>query len=488
MFQVTPVILCGGSGSRLWPLSRTGFPKQFLCLTGADSLFQQAAKRLSQLGNDSIQVAAPLIVTGEDHRFLASEQLREAGIQLGAALLEPIGRNTAPALTLAALAATEAGQDPILVVTPADQTVTNTAAFTQAMQQAIAQAATGSIVILGIQPNRPETGYGYIHAPRHCEESSDAAIQALTVQAFVEKPNLATAECYLQEGGYYWNAGMFVLKASLWLKALEQFRPDIAQATQQAWQQRSTDAAFIRPGNAEFKAIPSESIDYAVMERCPGSDFPIQMVPLDAGWNDLGAWDAVWNVLPKDADGNAHVGDVLSTDSHNNLVHANSRLVSLVGVENLVVIETADAILVANKSRSQDVKHIVAQLQSTNREEHTLHRKVHRPWGWYDSIDEGGRFKVKRIQVKPKASLSLQKHHHRAEHWIVVTGTAEITNGDKVLTLTENQSTYIPLGEVHRLANPGTIPLEIIEVQSGSYLGEDDIVRFEDTYGRLDNK
>ena len=312
------------------------------------------------------------------------------------------------------------------------------------------------------------------------------AIQALPVQAFVEKPNLATAEGYLQAGGYYWNAGMFVLKASVWLKALEQFRPDIAQTTQQAWLQRSADAAFIRPGQAEFKAIPSESIDYAVMERCPGSDFPIQMVLLDAGWNDLGAWDAVWNVLPKDAHGNAHVGDVLSTDSHNNLVHANSRLVSLVGVDNLVVIETADAILVANKSRSQDVKHIVAQLQSTNREEHTLHRKVHRPWGWYDSIDEGGRFKVKRIQVKPKACLSLQKHHHRAEHWIVVTGTAEITNGDKVLTLTENQSTYIPLGEVHRLANPGTIPLEIIEVQSGSYLGEDDIVRFEDTYGRLE--
>ena len=488
MIQVTPVILCGGSGTRLWPLSRTGFPKQFLCLTGADSLFQQAAKRLSQLGNDSIQVAAPVIVSGEDHRFLASEQLREAGIQLGAALLEPIGRNTAPALTLAALAAVQDGQDPILVVTPADQTVTNTAAFTQAMQQAIAKAATGSIVILGIQPDRPETGYGYIHAPRQGEVSSGAAIQSLSVQAFVEKPNQATAEGYLQEGGYYWNAGMFVLKASVWLKALEQFRPDIAQATQKAWQQRSTDAAFIRPGNAEFKAIPSESIDYAVIERCPCSDFSIEMVPLDAGWNDLGAWDAVWNVLPKDEHGNAHVGDVLSTDSHNNLVHANSRLVSLVGVDNLVVIETPDAILVANKSRSQDVKHIVAQLQSTKREEHTLHCKVHRPWGWYDSIDEGGRFKVKRIQVKPKASLSLQKHHHRAEHWIVVTGTAEITNGDKVLTLTENQSTFIPLGEVHRFANPGTIPLEIIEVQSGSYLGEDDIVRFEDIYGRLDNK
>jgi mannose-1-phosphate guanylyltransferase/mannose-6-phosphate isomerase len=483
MAHIQPVILCGGSGTRLWPLSRSGYPKQFLCLTGDDSLFQQAAKRVSVLGEQGDEMLQPIIVCHEDHRFLVQEQLREAGISLGSALLEPEGRNTAPALTLAALHAIEQGQDPVLVVTPADQTVTDPDAFTLAMHNAIKSAEAGGIVILGIQPDRPVTGYGYIKAI-----SVDIQVAAAQVERFVEKPNSETAERYLSEGGYFWNAGMFVLKASLWLKALKQFRPDIAQTTQQAWLKRSADADFIRPGNAEFKAIPSESIDYAVMERCPGSNFPIQMVPLDAGWNDLGAWDAVWNVLPKDTHGNANVGDVLSTDSHNNLVHATSRLVSLVGVDNLVVIETPDAILVANKSRSQEVKHIVAQLQSTKREEHTLHRKVHRPWGWYDSIDEGGRFKVKRIQVKPKASLSLQKHHHRAEHWIVVTGTAEITNGDKVLTLTENQSTYIPLGEVHRLANPGAIPLEIIEVQSGSYLGEDDIVRFEDTYGRLDNK
>jgi mannose-1-phosphate guanylyltransferase/mannose-6-phosphate isomerase len=456
-----------------------------LCLTGNDSLFQQAAQRLAGLGHDGIQVAAPLIVSGEEHRFLASEQLRETGIALGAALLEPVGRNTAPALTLAALAATENGQDPVLVVTPADQTVANTSAFTAVVQQAIDQAAHGDIVILGVTPDKPETGYGYIHAPRHCEERSDAAIHhTIPVQAFVEKPNQATAEAYIKEGGYYWNAGMFVLRASVWLKALQTFRPDIAQACQTAWAAKKQDAQFIRPGKEEFAAIPAESVDYAVMEQCPGSAFPIQMVPLDAGWSDLGAWDAVWNVLPKDAQGNAHVGDVLATDSHNTLVHASSRLVSLVGVRDLVVIETPDAVLVADKNRSQDVKHIVAQLQATKREEQTLHRKVHRPWGWYDSIDEGGRFKVKRILVKPKASLSLQKHHHRAEHWIVVTGTAEITNGDKVLTLTENQSTYIPLGTVHRLSNPGSIPLEIIEVQSGSYLGEDDIVRFEDTYGR----
>ena len=478
MINITPVILCGGSGTRLWPLSRAGFPKQFLSLTGSESLFQQAAMRLMALGSDDIHVTKPIIVTGEEHRFLASEQLREAGIELKVAILEPVGRNTAPALTLAALAAQVDGEDPVLVVTPADQTVINISAFTQAMQQAIREAAIGNIVIMGIKPNRPETGYGYIqtHAQRGAE--------AIGVIRFVEKPDSTTAKQYLKQGGYYWNAGMFVLKASVWLKALAAFRPDIAEPTTVAWNGKTQDNTFIRPGKAEFAVIPSESIDYAVMERCPNSNFPIKMFPLDAGWNDLGAWDAVWNVLPKDASGNAHLGDVLTTGSKNTLVHATSRLVCLVGVENLIVVETPDAVLVAEKSRSQDVKHIVTKLQATKREEHTFHRKVHRPWGWYDSIDESGRFKVKRIQVKPGASLSLQKHHHRAEHWIVVTGTAEITNGDKVLNLTENQSTFIPLGEVHRLANPGTIPLEIIEVQSGSYLGEDDIVRFEDRYGR----
>ena len=479
MTHTTPVILCGGSGTRLWPLSRTGFPKQFLCLTGQDSLFQQAASRLSSLGSTDITVSPPLLVAGEDHRFLATEQLREAGIPLGHALLEPAGRNTAPALTLAALAAQSTGQDPVLVVTPADQTVADAAAFTQAMQQAIHEAANGTIVILGITPDRPETGYGYIQA----NKQGDNAV-ALPVQRFVEKPDAATAQSYLDAGGYFWNAGMFVLKASVWLKALEQFCPDILQATRTAWDERREDGQFIRPGEEAFKAIPAESIDYAVMEHAPGAGWPIKMVPLNAGWSDLGAWDAVWSVLPKDAAGNAHVGDVLCTDSRNTLVHATSRLVSLVGVDDLIVIETPDAVLVADRTRSQDVKHIVNTLNHQGREEHTLHRKVHRPWGWYDSIDEGGRFKVKRIQVKPGASLSLQKHHHRAEHWVVVTGTAEITNGDQKLLLSENQSTYIPLGEVHRLANPGTIPLEIIEVQSGSYLGEDDIVRFEDHYGR----
>lgn len=480
MISVTPVILCGGSGTRLWPLSRSGFPKQFLCLTGSDSLFQQAAKRLRTLGNEQIAVTKPCIVSNEEHRFLASEQLREAGIDLGFALLEPVGRNTAPALTLAALAAQDGGEDPILIVIPADQAITDSTAFTRAVQQAILQAAKDKIVIFGIKPDKPETGYGYIKI--HANESD--ALAVFDVECFVEKPDAPTAQRYLDAGGYFWNAGMFVLKSSVWLRALEHFKPDIAKASRQAWDKRSIDSSFIRPGKAEFAAIPSDSIDYAVMERCPGSKFSIEMVPLDAGWSDLGAWGGVWDVLAKDEAGNAHFGDVLTLDSCNTLVHASSRLVSVVGVQNLVVIETADAVLVVDKSRSQDVKCIVNVLNQQKREEYSLHRKVHRPWGWYDSIDEGERFKVKRIQVKPKASLSLQKHHHRAEHWIVVRGTAEITCGEKTLLLSENESTYIPLGEVHRLANPGSIPLEIIEVQSGSYLREDDIVRFEDTYGR----
>ena len=481
MIKAKPVILCGGSGTRLWPLSRAGFPKQFLCLTGNESLFQDATKRLIGLSCEHVDVGAPLIVTNEEHRFLALEQLREICVEPGAALLEPVARNTAPALTLAALAAVENGDDPVLVVTPADQTVADATAFNGAMHEAICHAAEGAIVILGVTPDRPETGYGYIQAVV-------APTPTLVVERFVEKPNESTARQYLAEGGYYWNAGMFVLKASVWLQAIESFRPDILQATANAWEQRSTDAnpatTFVRPGKAEFSGIPSESIDYAVMERCPGSEYPIKMVPLDAGWSDLGAWDAVWSVLPKDVQGNALVGDVLATDCRNTLVHATSRLVALVGVQNLVVVETPDAVLVADRSRSQDVKHIVNALQQQKREEHTLHRKVHRPWGWYDSIDEGGRFKVKRIQVKPGASLSLQKHHHRAEHWVVVNGTAEVTNGNKVMVLSENQSTYIPIGQTHRLANPDKVPLEIIEVQSGGYLGEDDIVRFEDTYGR----
>lgn len=478
-----PVVLCGGSGTRLWPLSRKGFPKQFLCLTGDESLFQQAVKRLDDLSAQDIASLPPLVVSNEEHRFLVLEQLREVGVDPGAILLEPAGRNTAPALSLAALAAAEAGADPVLIAIPADQTVTNQSAFNRAMQRAVREAAEGAIVILGIAPDRPETGYGYIKA---ADSPAGAVPPGLTfeVERFVEKPDVGTARRYIDEGGYYWNAGMFVLRASVWLAALEHFRPDIAIATREAWARRSTDQKFVRPGSDEFTAIPAESIDYAVMERCPGSTHPIRMVPLEAGWSDMGAWDAVWQVLAKDEAGNAQYGDVLFADCRNTLAHATSRLVSLVGVEDIVVVETPDAVLVADRTRSQDVKNIVSDLLASGREEYNLHRKVHRPWGWYDSIDVGERFKVKRIQVKPKASLSLQKHHHRAEHWVVVRGTAEITCGDKTITLTENQSTYIPLGEIHRVVNPGSIPLEIIEVQSGSYLGEDDIVRIEDCYGR----
>jgi len=474
---VQPVIMAGGSGTRLWPLSRAGYPKQFLVLSGNSSLFQQAVARLQGLQTADIAVAAPCIVGNEEHRFLVLDQLRELQVDPAAVLLEPVGRNTAPAVTLAALAAQEAGQDPVLVVTPADQTVTDEPAFTAALQRAVPTAADGAIVILGITPDRPETGYGYIKV-------ADGGGDAPAVARFVEKPDAATAARYLAEGGYFWNAGMFVLKASTWLAALQAFRPDIASATRTAWAVRATDAKFVRPGKAEFGAVPSESVDYAVMERCPGSAFAIHMVALDAGWNDLGAWDAVWQVAPKDADGNASVGDAIVQDSRNTLVHATSRLVSAVGLDNVVVVETPDAVLVTDRARSQDVKLVVNQLSAAQRDEQNLHRKVHRPWGWYDSIDHGPRHQVKRILVKPGASLSLQMHHHRAEHWIVVSGTAEVTNGDKVILLGENQSTYIPLGQTHRLANPGKVPLEIIEVQSGSYLGEDDIVRFEDTYGR----
>lgn len=478
--SVLPVILCGGSGTRLWPLSRTGFPKQFLSLNSTESLFQQAAQRLMALDSDNVHVLSPVIVTGEDHRFLALEQLREIGIDLGQALLEPLARNTAPALTFGALAAMESGEDPIMVVTPADQTVGKVAAFNSSVLLAIEEAERGSIVVLGVAADRPETGYGYIKIGK---TENDSEISP--VKAFVEKPDVKTAEIYLKEGGYFWNAGMFVLKASVWLKALEEFRPDILKSSYLSWNKRISDAKFVRPGKVEFADIPAESIDFAVMERCPKSAFPIKMVPLNACWNDLGAWDAVWDALSKDADGNACRGDVITSNSCNSLVHASSRLVALVGVQDLVVVETPDAILVASKSQSQDVKKIVSELEQQQRQEQVLHRKVHRPWGWFDEIDEGERFKVKRIQVKPKASLSLQKHHHRAEHWIVVKGTAEITVGENVITLTENQSTYIPLGEVHRLTNPGSIPLEIIEVQSGSYLGEDDIVRLIDVYGRV---
>jgi mannose-1-phosphate guanylyltransferase/mannose-6-phosphate isomerase len=416
-------------------------------------------------------VAAPLVVGNEEHRFLVLDQLRELKVEPSAVMLEPMGRNTAPAVTLAALQALEGRQRPGAgghTRRPDGDRRPSLHRITQARR---AQRRRRRHQHPGRHTRPPETGYGYIRA------------DGGKVLQFVEKPDLATAEKYLRTGGYFWNAGMFVLKASVWMAALERFRPDIATACRAAFAVRETDVKFIRPGKAEFAAVPSESVDYAVMEKCPGV-LDIRMEPLAAGWNDLGAWEAVWQVAEKDAQGNATVGDAIVSDSRNVLVHATSRLVSAVGLQDVIVVETPDAVLVASREKSQDVKNIVAQLGREQRGEQVLHRKVHRPWGWYDGIDEGPRHQVKRILVKPGASLSLQMHHHRAEHWIVVSGTAEVTNGDKVILLTENQSTYIPLGQTHRLANPGKVPLEIIEVQSGSYLGEDDIVRFEDTYGR----
>ncbi len=480
-----PVVMAGGSGTRLWPLSRALYPKQFLAIHGSRTLFQQAVERLMTLAGAEHELVGPCIVGNEEHRFLTLDQLREMRAQPSAVLLEPLGRNTAPALTLAALFARDElkdAEDPVLVVTPADQTVTDVGAFTHSLRQAVQGAMDGHIVILGVRPDRPDTGFGYIRA------AGDGALRA--VEAFVEKPDLPTAERYLAEGGYYWNGGMFVLRASVWLRALSHFRPDILEATEAAWAPRRADNGFLRPDKDAFVRVPSESIDYAVMEKCPAdprAGFSLRMVPLDAGWSDLGAWEAVWQVSPKDENGNVAHGDAVIEGSRNTLVHATSRLVSAVGLDNVVIVETPDAVLVADRNRSQDVKRIVGQLEQRARSECILHRQVHRPWGWYDSIDCGPRFQVKRIMVKPKASLSLQKHYHRAEHWIVVSGTAEVTCGDRKILLSENQSTYIPLGEVHRLANPGHIPLEIIEVQSGPYLGEDDIVRFEDSYGRIES-
>jgi len=478
--QVTPVVLCGGSGTRLWPLSRTGFPKQFLVLSGTTSLFQQAVERINSLATDDIAVGKTLIVTNEEHRFLVLDQLRELSEIKASLLLEPVGRNTAPALTLAALQAMAEGDDPVLVVTPADQIVQDVKAFNDALQKSIGVASTGAIVILGIAPDKPETGFGYI---KH--EGQADAFGAYHVAEFAEKPSLETAEAYLASGDYTWNSGMFVVRASVWLQALAFFKIDVLDMTVKAFDSRTHDQQFIRPDSDLFKAIPSESVDYAVLEKCPNSQFMIKMVSLDAGWNDLGAWDAVWQVGAQDIDGNVSVGDTITEDTSNTLIHASHRLVSTVGVSNLIIIETADAVLVADRDQSQHVKKIVQALAHKDREERVLHRKVSRPWGWYDTIDVGDRFKVKRILVNPGSSLSLQKHTKRAEHWVVVTGTAEVTCGDTVRILQENESTYIPLGEVHRLSNPSAVPLEIIEVQSGHCLDESDIVRLSDSYGRV---
>ncbi|GAB4212940.1 MAG: mannose-1-phosphate guanylyltransferase/mannose-6-phosphate isomerase [Rhodoferax sp.] len=480
-----PVVLSGGSGTRLWPLSREKYPKQLLSLVGEDSLLQATVRRT--LGLPGVQTAAPMVVCNEEYRFVIAEQLRQMG-QAGAVVLEPCGRNTAPALTLAALAACRDEADPVLLVMPADHVITDVAAFQAVLSQGVALAAQGQVVTFGITPDAPETGYGYIQAGAAL--GADAPAAARRIARFVEKPDAATAQRYLDEGSYLWNSGLFMLRASVWLAALAQCRPDILAACRQAWDAGRADGDFIRVQAEVFAACPSDSIDYAVMERIaeqtqPAAGLPpAAVLPLSAGWSDVGAWDALWAVLPKDARGNAMQGDVLLHDCDNTLALSENRLIACVGVRDLVVVETADAVLVVHKNHTQDVKKIVDALKAQGRSEGSIHRKVFRPWGWYDGVDAGARFQVKRIVVKPGATLSLQMHHHRAEHWIVVSGTARVTCADKSFLLSENQSTFIPLGTTHRLENPGRVPLEMIEVQSGSYLGEDDIVRFEDVYGR----
>ncbi|MFM2050817.1 MAG: hypothetical protein RL682_1308 [Pseudomonadota bacterium] len=481
--HIQPLVLSGGSGTRLWPLSREKYPKQLLPLVDNDSLLQATVRRLQ--GIEGAELDAPMVVCNEEYRFVIAEQLRLMGTP-GTLVLEPMGKNTAPALTIGALAAMVGGADPVLLVMPADHVITNVAAFQAVVRQGAQLAAEGAVVTFGIVPSAPETGYGYIQAGA---DVGAQGIDAKLIQRFVEKPDAATAQRYIAEGGYLWNSGLFMVKASVWLAAIAQCRPDIHAACQLSWTNGKTDGEFVRMGKEEFAKCPSDSIDYAVMERIAGkpdgSSLPDAVVlPLDAGWSDVGAWEALWAVLPKDVNGNVTRGDVLMQGSTNTLAMSNSRLIACVGVSDLVVVETVDAILVAHKDKTQDVKKIVDQLKAASRSEGQMHRKVYRPWGWYDSVDNGARFQVKRIVVKPGATLSLQMHHHRAEHWIVVSGTAKVTKGDETLLLSENQSTYIPLGTTHRLENPGRVDLEMVEVQSGSYLGEDDIVRFEDAYGR----
>lgn len=466
MSEVLPIILSGGSGTRLWPLSRETYPKQFLPLVGEHSMLQSTWLRAAPVAGQ-----APIVVANEEHRFIAAEQLQQLGVKPASILLEPKGRNTAPAIAVAALEATKDGADPLLLVLPSDHVILDENAFQAAVKVAATAAEQGKLVTFGIRPTSPETGYGYIKA--------SGGDQVRPVERFVEKPDLATAQGYLSSGEYFWNSGMFLFRASRYLAELRKFQPAIAEACTQAWTAAKRDADFIRLDKDAFAASPSDSIDYAVMEKTADA----VVVPLDAGWSDVGSWSALLEVSPQDARGNAHHGDVIEIDCRNTYAYG-SRLIAMVGLEDVVVVETDDAVLVGRRDRIQEVKDIVATIKSSGRSEATWHRKVYRPWGAYDSIDNGQRFQVKRITVKPGATLSLQMHHHRAEHWIVVSGTAEVTRGEEVLLLTENQSTYIPLGVTHRLRNPGKLPLELIEVQSGSYLGEDDIVRFEDTYGR----
>jgi mannose-1-phosphate guanylyltransferase / mannose-6-phosphate isomerase len=469
--MLIPLILSGGSGTRLWPVSRRNMPKQFLSLTGQGTLFQQTVARTRLLP----EVAPPVVVASEDHRFLAADQLLEAGVEGATIVLEPVARNTAPAIALGALKALELDAEALLLVLPADHLIGDTESFTTAVQQALPAARDGWLVTFGIRPDRAETGFGYI---RRAESIGGNAFR---VAQFVEKPNQVTAQGYLDNGGYDWNSGMFLFKAARYLEELSQHAPEMLAAVRAASATGHGDLDFVRVDAAAFAKVPDNSIDYAVMEKTSRA----AVIPVSCAWSDIGSWSALWLSGKHDEHGNQREGDTLTVNTRNSLLRSHDRhMIATVGVDDLIVVSTPDATLVAHRDAAQDVKKVVDQLKASGRTEHSVHRVVHRPWGSYDSLEEGGRFQVKRIVVKPGASLSLQKHHHRAEHWIVVSGTAEVTCDDKVFLLTENQSTYIPLGSVHRLRNPGKVPLELIEVQSGSYLGEDDIVRFDDVYGR----
>lgn len=466
--MILPVIMVGGTGSRLWPLSRELYPKQFLTIQGSDSMLQTTVKRLNGLEHEP-----PLLICNDEHRFIVSEQLRLINQNNSGIILEPVGRNTAPAIAVAALKAMQNKQDPLLLVLAADHVIADVKAFHHAVKQAKPFAEKGKLVAFGIVPTHPETGYGYIKA---IQSTADA----YAIEAFVEKPNVALAQSYLESGDYYWNSGMFMFRASVYLEELKKFQPDIYAHCSEAVHAMTPSFDYVSLNKEAFTTCPADSIDYAVMEKTANA----MVVPMSAGWSDIGSWAALWENFEKNAEGNVEQGDVISLETTNSYMRSDEKLVVTIGLDEVVVINTKDAVLVAAKNKVQDVKKVVELLNKQGRPEAKIHREVYRPWGKFDSIDQGMRYQVKRITVQPGEKLSIQMHHHRAEHWVVVSGTAKVTNGETTYLLAENQSTYIPIGVVHSLENPGKMPLEIIEVQSGSYLGEDDIVRFEDRYGR----